>query len=280
MPREIMVYEMGGDQELFTSEAWKRAFDINEPFYTKLCHEFYATFEFDEVVPDDVLMTKKVIKFRLGGRAHSLTVLKFARHLGLYNHEEILDDGFETYFLGGLRNDNHFNANQYWLSISSEEELLLSRISSKTIRNLKNNLWLLSMFEAKHQDGYANVAWLIAKWLKRNGVGTQKESMICCGQFVTKIAKRLGVLTDEVLNGLSAPTYYRSLDAITLKELIYSNGRLIPEDPSPSVPRFAMSRAPRPTINDLYDRMGRLEIRQGRLCTPSYFEEQHQQDEE
>ncbi|GKD66403.1 hypothetical protein Tco_1308511 [Tanacetum coccineum] len=57
--------------------------------------------------------------------------------------------------------------------------------------------------------------------------------MICCGQFVTKIAKTLGILTDEVLDGLSAPTYCRALDVNTLKELIGTNGRLIAEDPTP-----------------------------------------------
>ncbi|GJR99015.1 hypothetical protein Tco_0315524 [Tanacetum coccineum] len=61
--------------------------------------------------------------------------------------------------------------------------------------------------------------------------------MICCGPFVTKLAKRLGVLTDEVLDGLSAPIYYRQLDDITLRELIGSNGRLIPDDPQLGVPR-------------------------------------------
>ncbi|GKA98939.1 hypothetical protein Tco_0826876, partial [Tanacetum coccineum] len=35
--------------------------------------------EFDEVCADDELQTKKIIKFRLGGRAHSLTLLEFAR---------------------------------------------------------------------------------------------------------------------------------------------------------------------------------------------------------
>ena len=39
----------------------------------------------------------------------------------------------------------------------------------------RNELWLMSMLEAKHQNGYANVAWLIAKWLKRKRVGSQKE---------------------------------------------------------------------------------------------------------
>ncbi|GKC53605.1 hypothetical protein Tco_1076350 [Tanacetum coccineum] len=115
---EIKVYEMGGDEVLFTSEAWRLAFDINEPIYTELCHEFYATYKFEEEVLDEELTLKKFIKFRLDGCAHSLTILVFARRLGLYTNFEIQDDGFETYFHRGLRNDDHFNANEYLLSIS------------------------------------------------------------------------------------------------------------------------------------------------------------------
>ncbi|GJV33024.1 hypothetical protein Tco_1393424 [Tanacetum coccineum] len=74
---------------------------------------------------------------------------------------------------------------------------------------------------------------LMAKWLKRKGVRSQIDNMICCGQFIMGIAKRMGLLTDEVLNTLSAPTYCRALDATTLRELIDSNGRLIAEDPAP-----------------------------------------------
>nr|GEX85550.1 hypothetical protein [Tanacetum cinerariifolium] len=93
----------GSDEEIFTSVAWIRAFNINEPIYMELFHEFYSTYEFDEVCADDELQTKKFIKFRLGGRAHSLTLLEFAR------------------------SDEHFNAQEYWLGISQEENLSLSR---------------------------------------------------------------------------------------------------------------------------------------------------------
>nr|GFC73111.1 hypothetical protein [Tanacetum cinerariifolium] len=109
---EIKVYEMGGDEVLFTSEAWRHAFDINEPIYTELCHEFYVTNKFEE-------------------------------------------------------------------------------------------------------------------------------------EFVTRLAKKIEVLTDEVLNGLSAPIYCRPLDATILRELIGSNGRLIAEDLASGVSRVAMPRTPR-----------------------------------
>ncbi|GKA15109.1 hypothetical protein Tco_0694856 [Tanacetum coccineum] len=97
--------------------------------------KFYSTYTFDEVCADDELRTKKVIKFRLGGSGHTLTLLEFAQRLGLYHVDEVNDEGFEVYFQGGLCSDEIFNARDYWLSISSEEELHLSRSLASTIRH-------------------------------------------------------------------------------------------------------------------------------------------------
>ncbi|GKB42790.1 hypothetical protein Tco_0887732 [Tanacetum coccineum] len=282
----IMLREAISDEETFTSVAWIRTFNINEPIYAELCHEFYSTYEFDEVCADDELQTKKIIKFRLGGRGYSLTLLEFAQSLGLYQAVKLEEEGFNVYFEGGLRSNEHFNAQDYWLSISREENLGLSRSHTSTIRNpilrvihkmityglcqrttgydkvQKNDLWLLSMFDARHQNGYANVAWVIARWMKRKGAGTQKESQICCGQFISKIARKCRVLTEDVVRSLSALIYCRDLDTITLSDLIDFEGKLIPEDPQSGVPRVGIPRPPRASMQDLYDRMGRMEIRQ------------------
>ncbi|GKF18032.1 hypothetical protein Tco_0062950, partial [Tanacetum coccineum] len=53
-------------------------------------------YEFDEVVMDDELMTKKLIKFRLASQGHTLTLLEFARRLSLYHYDEINEEGFEV----------------------------------------------------------------------------------------------------------------------------------------------------------------------------------------
>ncbi|GJU36365.1 hypothetical protein Tco_1184719 [Tanacetum coccineum] len=295
----IRLREAESDEEIFTSVAWIRAFNINEPIYAELCHEFYSTYEFDEVCADDELQTKKIIKFRLGGRAHSLTLLEFARRLGLYHADELEEDGFNVYFEGGLRSDEHFNAQDYWLSISREDNLGLSRSHTSTIKKpilrvihkmityglcqrttgydkvQKNDLWLLSMFDAGHQNGYANVAWLIARWMKRKGAGTQKESQICCRQFISKIARKSRVLTDSVIRSLSALIYCRDLFTTTLRDLIDSEGRLIPEDPQPGVPRVGIPRPPRASMQDLYSRMGRMEIRQEAIERMEYRQSYH-----
>ncbi|GJS89083.1 hypothetical protein Tco_0771719 [Tanacetum coccineum] len=175
----LLVNEMGSNAVLFTSNAWKRAFDINEPIYIELCYDFYATFEFDEAVADDELMTKKSIKFRQCGKAYAMS----------------------------LRCDDDFSADQYWLNISSEETLTLSRSSVMT----------------------------------------------------------------------------RTLDANILRELIGSNGRLIPEDIAPSIPRVATPRAPHPTTSDLV--LEHIASHYGFTLRdpynpPNYFEQQQQHDDQ
>ncbi|GJX49100.1 hypothetical protein Tco_0275945 [Tanacetum coccineum] len=109
----------------------------------------------------------------------------------------------------------------------------------------RNDLWLLSMFEDRHQNGYANMAWVIAKWMKRKGAGSQKDSQICCGEFISKIARKSRVLTEETISSLSTPVYYRDLDRTTLRELIDSEDRLILEILVNNISRVAAQRAPR-----------------------------------
>ncbi|GJX86612.1 hypothetical protein Tco_0337386 [Tanacetum coccineum] len=188
----IKLCEAESNEEIFTYVAWIRAFNIKEPIYVELCHELYSTYEFDEVCADDELQSKKIIKFRLGGRAHNFTLLEFARRMGLYHADELEEDD------------------------------------------------LMCIFKE-------------ACVMKRKGAGTQRESQICCGQFIMKIARKARVLTDVVLSSLSAPIYCRYLDTTTLRELIDSKDKLIPEDPQPSVPRVGIPRPPRASMQDLYD---------------------------
>nr|GEU98242.1 copia protein [Tanacetum cinerariifolium] len=131
----IKLCKAESNEEIFTYVAWIRAFNIKEPIYVELCHEFYSTYDIDEVCADGELQNKKIIKFRLGGRAHNLTLLEFAQRLGLYHADELEGDEFDVYFQGGLPSDDHFNAQEYWLSISREENLSLSRSHASTIRN-------------------------------------------------------------------------------------------------------------------------------------------------
>ncbi|GJV55883.1 hypothetical protein Tco_1456888 [Tanacetum coccineum] len=146
---KISLKEAQSDEEIFFFVAWVRAFNIREPIYPELCCEFYATYEFDEVCADDELQSKKIISFRLGGRAHSLTLLEFARRLGLYHAEELEEEGFDTYFQGGLRSDENFNAREYWERISIDRDLHLSRSSITPKLGIKCGLGVANGNEKK-----------------------------------------------------------------------------------------------------------------------------------
>ncbi|GJS92123.1 hypothetical protein Tco_0774759 [Tanacetum coccineum] len=180
----IRLCEAGSDGEIFTLVAWIRAFNINEPIYAELRHEFYSTYEFDEVCADDELQSKKIIKFRLGRRAYSLTLLEFARTLGLYQAVELEEEGFNVYF------EEFANLILRVVHKMITYGLCLRMIGYDKIQ--KNNLWLLSMFDARHQN--------------------------------------------------------RDLDTITLRDLIDSDGKLIPEDLQPGVPRVGILRPPRASL--------------------------------
>nr|GFA63374.1 hypothetical protein [Tanacetum cinerariifolium] len=120
---------------------------------------------------------------------------------------------------------------------------------------------------------------LIARWMKRKGAGTQKESQICHGQFISKIARKSRVLTNDVLRSLSALIYCRYLDTATLRDLINYEGKLIHEDPQPGVLRVGVPRPLRASMQDLCDRICRIEIRQEAIEQIEYMQSYHRDRE-
>ncbi|GJS92045.1 hypothetical protein Tco_0774681, partial [Tanacetum coccineum] len=198
------------NEEILTYVAWIRAFNINEPIYSELCHEFYSTYKFDELCADD--------------------------ELGLYHAEELDDEGFDVYFQGDLRSDEHFNTQEYWLSISREENLSLSRSHASTIRE--------PSFEGVTQDDHL---WLVSEdnWVRK-----------CC---------LVDCEMDEKKRSWYSEREYYYADRVDRSE-----GRLIPKDPQSDVPRVAIPRAQRASMQDLYERMGSMEIRQGEIDRMAY----------
>ncbi|GJR43715.1 hypothetical protein Tco_1311818 [Tanacetum coccineum] len=240
----IRVRDAESDEEIFTSVAWIRAFNINEPIYSELCHEFYSTHEFDEVCADDELQTKKIIKFRVGRR-------------------------------GGLRNDDNFNAHDYWLSISREDNFGLSKSHTSTIK--------IPILRVIHKMITYGLCQRTTGYDKRKGAGTQKESQIGCGQFISKLARKCRVLTEDVVRSLSALIYCKDLDTTTLRDLIDSDGKLILKDPQPGVPRIGIPRPPRASMQDLYQgvfehMVGVYSVpMQGSYNPPGYAQSQYDQ---
>ncbi|GJR35499.1 hypothetical protein Tco_1211183 [Tanacetum coccineum] len=190
-------------------------------------------------------MMKKAIKFRLCGKAHSLSILDFAKRLGLYNNAEVQEYRFETYFIRGLRNDDNFSADQYWLNISSKEALTLSRSSVKTIRKhvLRVLQKMITYGLCQRTTDYDRVDEEKGSW------NTERK------------LDMMWIVYDE---------YY---------EETCSNGRLIPEEIIPTIPRVVTPRAPHPTTSDMYDKIGQLETRIGdierMMCRQSYHSDRY-----
>ncbi|GJU15429.1 hypothetical protein Tco_1143395 [Tanacetum coccineum] len=196
---KISLKEAQSEEEIFFFVAWVRAFNIREPIYPELFREFYATYEFDEVCASDELQSKKIISFRLGGRAHSLTLLEFARRLGLYHAKELEEDETDLSPLvckmdKGSRNKKKVMENMMYFNNGVGP--------SSSIRIP------LTQEEAEKRALAHNIRMGMRMWLGKTRV-----------------------LTDETIRTLSTPVYCRDLDRTTLRELIDSEDRLIPDIP-------------------------------------------------
>nr|GEZ03169.1 hypothetical protein [Tanacetum cinerariifolium] len=84
------LHEVGSDEEIFTSVAWIRAFNINEPIYVELCHKFYSNNEFDQrttgydkIQKNDLWLLKDVVR--------SLSALIYYRDLDTTTLRDLID---------------------------------------------------------------------------------------------------------------------------------------------------------------------------------------------
>nr|GEU94773.1 hypothetical protein [Tanacetum cinerariifolium] len=228
MPREYTVEKLDHQDPnaKYNTKQWRNFYFHN--FTTSFCYEKDVaeklTLEIDDVLrirlrearsnEEIFTFSKKIIKFRLGGRAHSLTLLEFNRRLGLYQVVEPEEEGFNVYFEGGLRNDDNINAQDYWLSNSQEDNLGLSRSHTSTIRN-----------------------------------------------------PNLRVIYKIITHGLFQRT--------TGHDKIQKNDLWLLKDPKPGVPRVGIPRPPRASMQDLYDRIGRIEIRHDTIEQMEYRQSYH-----
>nr|GEV55926.1 hypothetical protein [Tanacetum cinerariifolium] len=75
--------------------------------------------------------------------------------------------------------------------------------------------------------------------------------------------------------GCSQDAKSRDLNTKMLRDLIDSDGKLIPEDPQLGVPRVSIPKPPRASMWDLYNRRGRMEIRQEAIEHMKYRQSYH-----
>nr|GEV76115.1 hypothetical protein [Tanacetum cinerariifolium] len=115
--RMLMEHRDAQGQEVFTSQAWRRLFDIKGPLVHELILEFFNTFRFEEVVLD--LDTTGVLQFELGGARHRLSLRQFILALGLHTTEEMKTVRFGAYSSESARQIlNKRDLRDYWIRIS------------------------------------------------------------------------------------------------------------------------------------------------------------------
>ncbi|GJU98697.1 hypothetical protein Tco_1327968 [Tanacetum coccineum] len=207
--RMLMEHRDAQGVSLFTSQAWRRLFDIRGPLVHELILEFLSTFRFGEGILD--LDTPKALRFQLGGARHRLSWRQFIVALGLHMGEEM--ESPAGYFLGTT------------LSYTSIRNLIL-RLCHRLIAcsiagrsQTPEKVIVTDLFYLRGMDvGSVNVPYLLATYLRLFAVGRKSGALISGEQFVARLTKHFGLLTEERLGGLTdiAP----ALPVIDMDELV------------------------------------------------------------
>ncbi|GKC40702.1 hypothetical protein Tco_1053086 [Tanacetum coccineum] len=117
----------------FFGPQWANLFQINEPIFRELTHEFFASFEFD-ATPCRYDPLHKGVTFRLGGVEREMPLLEFEWRVGLFSKRESRD----VVTLSGLRNAEIVNATRlthlFWPSIG-DRMFNVGNTKAQSIRN-------------------------------------------------------------------------------------------------------------------------------------------------
>ncbi|GJU25687.1 hypothetical protein Tco_1164308, partial [Tanacetum coccineum] len=179
---------------VFTSRAWRRMFDIRGPL------------------------------FQLGKARRRMSWRQFILALGLHTEEEMQTTGFGVYWAGSARQiPNKRDLRDYWIGISSARDFLSTPPSYTIIRDpilrlchrliacsiagrsqAPEKVTVIDLFYLRGIDiGLVNVPYLLVRYLKLFATGRKSEAHISRGQFVARLADHFGLLTVEILGGLT-----------------------------------------------------------------------------
>ena len=192
---------------------WRRFFDILEPSYDELVYEFWSTFYYTQKTD----LIEETIGFRLGGRTVKLSLTQFALYLGIYTEEEVRSPIFTEALI-----KYPYNTQDYWHKHSLEEwspnndsktfkDFLyqyMHRVISNTIRGRTSNPHRVSTTDLFHlysifESVPCNIAHGLASYFEYYDARRPKNLM--GGSYITRLAKSLGVINDQIIQGLSPP---------------------------------------------------------------------------
>ncbi|GKB72779.1 hypothetical protein Tco_0934191 [Tanacetum coccineum] len=193
-----MVYTGDEGQELFTSHAWRRLFEIRAPLVQEFILEFLST-------------------CRMSDTEMGLDVAET-----LCSERVILDK---------------VDLRDYWIEISSDKDFLGSALSYVFIRDPVRRLchtmiaysisgrWQalkkvtsVNLFYLRIMDrGTANVPYLLAQYMFRHAEGRKSGARLSGGHFIGCLAAHFGLVSDHGLRGLLVVT--RELPLIDFHEI-------------------------------------------------------------
>ncbi|GKA19972.1 hypothetical protein Tco_0699887 [Tanacetum coccineum] len=164
---------------------------------------------------------------------------QFILALGLHMKEEMQTAGFGVYWAESARQIlNKGDLRDYWMGISSVRDFLGTAPSYTAIRDpilrpchrliacsiagrsqAPEKVTMTDLFYLSGMDvGLVNVPYLLARYLRLFSTGRKSRAHIFGGQFVARLADHFGLLTAEILGGLTviAP----ELPVIDMAELV------------------------------------------------------------
>ncbi|GJW22973.1 hypothetical protein Tco_0033595 [Tanacetum coccineum] len=235
--RMLMEHQDDQGVSLFTSRAWRRLFDIKGPLVHELILEFYSTFRFGLAILD--LDTLGTLQFQLGGVRRRMSWREFILALGLHTDEEMQMAGFGASWARSARQiPDKGDMRDYWMGISSAGDFLGTTPSYTVIRDpilrlchrliacsiagrsqAPEKVTVTDLFYLKGMDvDSVNVPYLLARYLRLFAAGRKSGAHISSGQFMARLAEHFGLLTAEILGGLTviAP----ELPIIDMAELV------------------------------------------------------------
>src|SRR5581483_7405655 len=202
--------------------AWERIFDMAETLYRELILEFVATFRFEENKALDEF-DQPCMSFRLGGVWHSISLVDLAVALGIYTQAEVEAPGFLEYMFASEKRMNDFDPSLAWAVLGSGNyggnlkvkgllnssdrlyhRMLVNAVNARSSSEEKistYDLWLLDQLTT--DDKYPNAPYIVAMQLMK-GSGYREGSRMAGGQYVTRLARHFGVLTDDAIDSMTS----------------------------------------------------------------------------
>nr|GEV50057.1 hypothetical protein [Tanacetum cinerariifolium]GEV71033.1 hypothetical protein [Tanacetum cinerariifolium] len=164
--------------------------------------------------------------FQLGGDRRSVTWRQFILALGLHTIKEMVEDGFEAYWLGSERviPDKGY-LSDYWVEISFGRDFLRGAPSYNYIidpvRRLCHRLisyiifgkgqapkkvTATDLFYLHSMDQGEVVPYLLEQYLFRHAERRNSGARLSGGHFIGRLAHHLGLVSNDGLRGLSVMT--------------------------------------------------------------------------